>query len=335
MLIVVLGAASSHAQWKLDPSLHALVVSGIDLILEQEYHRADSLFTVVTSRYPEHPAGYLYRAAVMQAYSMDFDVPIEEAKFDSLLINGKRAAEKLSMPWSEYFLGTADGYDAYERVERGDWFGGVRKGMSSASTFEEIIEKDSSFYDAYVGVGTYYYWRSRKLEFIRWLPFIKDDRERGIRLLILGAEYSEYNRFAAISALISIYLDAERYEQAEEWSKRGLTYYHENRIFLWGLATSLDRNLRSAEAVAAYSNLLEKIVSSQAPHPYNEMVCRLNLVKSKIILNDTTTVVDHLKKLLSCEMCSFPVHLQKRAEAKFIEARALLLKFENQRTKGK
>jgi tetratricopeptide (TPR) repeat protein len=332
VVTMVLGAVISNAQWKLESSVHALVVSGIDFILKQEYSRADSVFSVVASRYSDHPAGYLYRAAVMQAYTMDFDMPIEQEKFDSLLMMGKNAAEKFSLPWSEYFLGTADGYDAYERVERGDWFGGVRKGMSSASKYEKIIEKDSSFYDAYVGLGTYYYWRSRKTEFLQWLPFVKDDRVVGIKMLIVGAERSEYNRFAAVSALISIYLDAEEYKQAEEWAKRGINSYPENRIFLWGLATSLDRQNRSGEAVSAYSNLLKNIVRGHAPHPYNEIICRLNLVKSKVALNDTTDVFYHLKQLLMYEKCSFPPHLQSRAKAKFEEARALLLKLENQRT---
>ena len=323
--------AISRAQWKLESSLHSLVVDGIDFILKQKYDRADSLFRDVTNRYPDHPAGYLYRAAVMQAYNIDFDVSIDQVKFDSLLMMGKSTAEKISLPWSEYFLGTADGYDAYERVERGDWFGGVRKGMSSASKFEEIIEKDSSFYDAYVGIGTYYYWRSRKTEFIRWLPFVKDDRELGIRMLIIGAERSEYNRFAAISALVSIYFDSENYKQAEAWSKRGLNSYPENRIFLWGFATALDRQNRAVEAVSAYSNLLENIARAHSPHPYNEIVCRLNLAKSKVALNDTATVFNHLNKILSYETCSFPAKLQSRAKAKFEEARKLLLQLDNQR----
>ncbi|MGD1046910.1 MAG: hypothetical protein ABR936_16520 [Bacteroidota bacterium] len=332
VLTIVIGATISQAQWKLEPSLHSLVVTGIDFILKQDYDRADSLFRVVTDRYPDHPAGYLYRAAVLQAYNIDFDVPIEQGKFDSLLMMGKSTSEKISSPWSRYFLGTADGYDACERVERGDWFGGVRKGISSASKFEEIIEKDSSFYDAYVGIGTYYYWRSRKMEFFKWLPFVKDDRELGIRLLIIGAEQSEYNQFAAMSALVSIYFDSENYKQAEAWSKRGLNSYPENRIFLWGLATALDRQNRSVEAVEAYSTLLENIVRSHAPHPYNEIVCRLNLVKSKVALKDTIAVFYHLNKLLSYEASSFPVNFQSRAKAKFEEARKLLLKLENQRT---
>jgi hypothetical protein len=104
ILIIALGAAISNAQWKLESSFHSLVVAGIDFILKQEYDRADSLFHIVTNRYPDHPVGYLYRAAVMQAYNIDFDVPIEQGKFDSLLMMGKSASEKISLPWSRYFL---------------------------------------------------------------------------------------------------------------------------------------------------------------------------------------------------------------------------------------
>ena len=247
---------------------------------------------------------------------------------------GKQKAVQISFPWSKYFLGTVDGYDAYERVERGDWFGGMRKGVSSASTLEGILEQDSSFYDAYVGIGTYYYWGSRKTGFIRWLPFVKDDRELGIKMLTIGAERSEYNRFAAVSALISIFLDANELKNAEEWSKRGLHTYPQNRVFLWGLATAFDRQNRSAEAVLAYSNLLENILNAHAPHPYNEIVCRLNLAKTKIAMNDTVSVVSHLKKILSYEMCLFPVNIQPRAKSKFEEARKLLLPLEDRRAPG-
>jgi tetratricopeptide (TPR) repeat protein len=320
---------NSSAQWKLDTSLDPFIVKGIDLILKQEYAKADSLFCCVINRYPNHPAGFLYRAAVMQAYTIDFDVPIEREKFDSLLECGRNIASRLSSPWREYFLGTADGYEAYERVESGDWLSGVRKGMASVSEYEELVEKDSSFYDAYVGIGTYYYWSSRKTAFLRWLPFVNDNRELGIRMLRIGAEHSEYNRFAAMSALVSIYLDAEDYQQAEDWSRCGLNSYPENRVFLWGLATALDRQKHFSDAVPAYANLLKNILHVQAPHPYGEIVCRLNLVKSMLAVGDTTTYKDHLGKILSYEKILFPDNLKSRARRKFEETRILLSAIEN------
>jgi len=331
ILSLVLVITAAEAQWKLEPSLHALVLSGIDLILKQEYDRADSLFCEVAKKHPYHPAGFLYQAAVMQAYAIDVDVPIGRQKFDSLLERGKMTAAGLDSPWREFFLATADGYDAFERVERGDWLGGIRKAMASASTYEQIVQKDSSFYDAYIGIGTYQYWRSRKTAFIRWLPFVRDDRELGIKMLIAGAERSEYSRSTAISALISIYLDAEKYQDVEKWAKRGLDLYPENRVFLWGLATALDRQKHSASAIEAYSGLLENILHAKFPHPYSEIVCRLNLSKSLLAVQDTASVAGHLSRILSYEKASFPSELQSRAQAKFDEAKTLLFSVNNHR----
>lgn len=313
-----------HAQWKLENPLDSLVIRGIDLILQQEYRSADSIFRSLAKNYPRHPAGDLYRAAVRQAYAIDFSVEVDRNEFDSLLESGREKARTLQWPWREYFLATADGYEAYERAARGDWFGGARLGYSYSGDFENIVEKDSSFYDAYVGIGTYDYWRSRKTEFLNWLPFVKDDRLLGIYLVEQGAERSTYNRFAAVSALVSILIDAERYPEVLKWSERGLASYPENRIFLWGKATALDRQKRSSEAVEAYKNLLANILASSAPHPYDEIVCRLNLAQCQIALHDTAEAGQNLQMLMKKEGAKFPVQLKDRAAAKFTRARELL-----------
>ncbi len=322
-ILTLLFFSTTISQWKLEPTTHAFVQEGIDLILRQEYDRADSVFKKISEYRANSSVGYLYQVAVLLARSIDYELSINRVKFDSLLELSKKNSDEENLLWGKYFFATAYGYDAYERVESGDWFGGVRKGMTSASKYEDIISYDSSFYDAYAGIGTYYYWRSRKTEFLHWLPFIKDDRELGIKLLVICATKSEYNRYTAISALISIFLDAEDYVKAEYWSKKGLEDYPENRVFLWGFATALDRQKKYTEAVSAYESLLENILNAQFPNPYGEIVCRLNLVKCKIAIDNIAGIELHLNKILAYKKYSFPAKLTKRAEAKFIEAKKI------------
>jgi hypothetical protein len=324
-------SVQAPAQRQLEPAIHAAVMTGTDLLLRGDYARADSVFQLLANTFPQHPAGYLYQAAVMQAEAMDYMVPVDRARFESFLELGRKAAKNISSPWKEYFLGTADGYDAYERMDRGDWLGGINKGMLSVSAFEDAISQDSSFYDAYVGTGTYYYWRSRKTSSINWLPFVKDRRERGIEMLKLGAERSEYNRFAAMSGLISILLDAEDYNAVAKWSRLGLVSYSNNRTFLWGLATSLDRAKHSQEAASAYQTLLHSLQESHAPHPYNEIVCRLNLAKCQLAVGDTVHAKGNLHALLNFHNASFPSNLSDRAKAKFEEADKILYSANNNR----
>ncbi|MGB2869281.1 MAG: hypothetical protein WBD36_12575 [Bacteroidota bacterium] len=327
LFVCSIGVEALHGQPKLETPIHALVSQGIDLTLRQQYSQADSIFRLLAEKYPDNPAGYLYQAAVIQAQSIDFETPIDQAPFDSLLELGIEASKKMieqgNHQWGSYFLGTAYGYDAYARAERGDWFGGVRKGLSAATEFENVIEQDSTFYDAYVGAGTYYYWKSRKTEFLHWLPFVVDSRPLGVRMLEQCARGGEYNRFAAMSALVSIFLDMADYKNAEEWSRLALEQYSSNRIFLWGLSTALHKMQRFREAASVYETLLAQIVAERPDNPYNEIVCRLNLVGCRLSVNDPTGVRDEILTILSFEHSRFPEKFKSRAKEKFSIARRI------------
>lgn len=325
------GAELLLCQPRLEAPIHALLSQGIDLTLRQQYPQADSVFRIMARRFPGNPAGYLYQAAVLQTRSIDFEIPIDQTPFDSLLEIGIEASNKLieqgESQWGSYFLGTAYGYDAYARAERGDWFGGVRKGLSAATEFERVIEKDSTFFDAYVGAGTYYYWKSRKTEFLHWLPFIVDNRPLGVRMLQECARKGEYNRFASVSALISTYLDMEDYVRAEEWSRWALEQYPDNRIFLWGLSTSLHKLQRFRDAASVYETLLNNTVAAGMGNPYNEIVCRLSLVGCRLAANDTSGVRDEIRTILSFERAQFPQKFGNRAKQKFSAAREIGKRF--------
>jgi tetratricopeptide (TPR) repeat protein len=320
--------SETFAQPRLPDGIHTSVVAGLDLILQQKYDNAEQHFSQLSAEFPTHPAGPLYHAAVLQAKSLDYGSVVDRQAFDSLIALGRSRALGLSdhvddLIWKKYFEATADGYEAVDRVERGNWFGGVRKAMSSADAFEELLDADSTFADTRVGIGTYLYWRSRKTEFIHWLPFISDDRKKGIDHLIRGAVEGEYNKFAAISALISVLTDASSYDEAVRWAETALRFYPTNRIFLWGRATALHRSGKFALSIPAYETLLKSILNSGSPVPYDEIVCRLNLVKCQRTTGDTTGGREHLDAICSLKGTIFPEALAERARAKFEEARIL------------
>ncbi len=325
VILLVCATVGAQERHRLAPPLHEAILGGMDLVLRQEYAAAESTFADLSRRFPRHPAGYLYEAAVLQAQALDFGTGVPRPAFDSLLERGRNACEALPDPaWAKFFLATADGYDAVARAERGDWLGGIRKGLASASAFEALVAADSGFIDAYAGVGTYLYWRSRKTAFLRWLPFVSDDREQGITLLARCAREGTYNRFAAVSSLVSLFLDREAYREAETWSRIGLQTYPDNRVFLWGLATALDRQHRPAEAVGIYETLRTSICSSHSPNPYNEIVCRLNLARCAIASGQRALARPELSALLQYEHAAFTDDYRSRAQEKFDEARRLL-----------
>ena len=308
--------------------LHALIEQGIDLTLRQDYQAADTLFRFVAREFPEHPAGYLYQAGVVQARAMDYERQIDVARFDSLIRLGKQRAQQLideapSSPWGHYFLGTAYGYDSYARVYRGDWFGGALQGFASVAEFKKAIARDSTMYDAYAGIGTFYYWRSRRTAYFNWLPFLGDDRKEAYTLIEKTIRRGTYNRYTAISMLVTICIDAERYDTAASYANLGLERYPDNRIFLWGAATALQKAARFAEATQVYRRLLRSILDEKENNHYNEIVCRLNLAKVQLADGDSTGVQSQLQSILGYEHREFPERLEDRVKDKFLQARDL------------
>ena len=328
-----------YAQHLSDSIHHALISEGIDLTLRQNYEAADSIFKIVSKRFPDHPSGYMYQAAVLQTRSMDFVLPLHREVFDSLLEIAENLSDAListtpDSPWGYYYLATARGYDAFARVERGDWFGGFRIGLSAASQFKTCIKKDPLFYDAFAGLGTYYYWKSRKIEFLNWLPFISDDRSEGIRLLQQCSKLGSYNRFVALSALVRIFVDAGQFQQSEEAAREALSSYPMNRLFLWGLSGGFWKAGKKQEAAETYATLLNSIVTDRIPNPYPELLCRLNIVSLQLALGDSAGVDAHLQLLLSFESYDFPEDLKPKAMAKFEEARNIRSLLKNHRVSG-
>ncbi|MDP2884583.1 MAG: bacterial transcriptional activator domain-containing protein [Ignavibacteria bacterium] len=324
--------ASAMAQTVLpDARLHALVLQGIDLDWQGKHRQADSLFQETIREFPNHPAGYVYRAGVMQSKAMDHEMQVDEARFDSLIRLGKEKAEGLlerdgEAKWGHFFVGTAEGYDSYARVYRGDWLSGALRGIASVSSFKDAIRLDSSMYDAYGGVGAFNYWRSRRTEYFNWIPFIGDARPEAFAFLKKTIDRGLYNRYTALSMLAAIYDDAGLHDKALECSRAGLERYPANQVFLWALATAWQKLGNSREAANAYERLLRAFAAEKENNRYHEIVCRLNLSRFKLELGDTLQVRENLVDILKFHKADFPVHLQSRAQEKLDQAKELLRK---------
>ena len=194
------------------------------------------------------------------------------------------------------------------------------------------LAQDSLLYDAYAGLGGFYYWRSRKTKYFNWLPFVGDDRPKAFSLLKKTAEHGVYNRYTALSMLAAVYNDAGLYEKAIECARTGLAQYPSNQVFLWALTTALEKLGKPKEAVAAYERLLASLREDGDDNAYNDLVCRLNISKLKLEMGDTVHVRETLVTILKSRPADFPSHLKKRVEEKLEKARELLIKVASSRS---
>ncbi len=328
LLWVALGVGGSAGGAAQSPPMGALeqeMLKGIDRLLREDYDGAKAIFSGITHRYPNHPAGYLLEAGAMQTEAMDYEAVLKREMFDSVLTIAEEKAETMvdnreGDPEAYFYLGSVYGYRSMADATEGDWLGAATGAMASVSEFEKALERDSLLADAKLGIGTYYYWKSQKMAFLTWLPFVADDRDEGIALIKETVANGRFNRHAAMTALISIYLDAEHYEEAITISQRALSDYPRNRLYLWGLATGYDRLGEREHAIGAYRRLLEAILSDTRPNPYNELVCRVNLARLEIASGSRGQARSLLVPVLDRSPEDFPKHLRDRAERKLKEA---------------
>ncbi len=275
--LMIAKQGTTLAQIPPEQNLHDTILQGIDLTLRQEYPEARALFQSVIKNYPDNPAGYLYLAGTMQAEFSDYENTFDQHLFDSLLAKGETLADHLiekkdSVDWGYYFAGTALSYRAFSESERDSWASVIIDGMNSAKMFERCLDINPECYDAMNGLGTYYYWRSKKTEFLSWLPFVSDRRKEGIVLLSTAVEKGSYEKFVAMNSIAIVLTEEKRYAEALTIVSRALEVYPENRSFLWLLMGILER--MPQRDTAAIRSAALRMLASVMKAPVRNQVLR-------------------------------------------------------------
>jgi tetratricopeptide (TPR) repeat protein len=308
MIIVALLVAFSFevlAQPSSNQRLHDVILQGIDLTLKQDYPAAKAVFQSAIEKYPDHPAGYLYLAGTVQAEFSDYEDGFDRRLFDSLLAKGEALADQLierkdSADWGYYYAGTALSYRAFSESERGNWPSVIIDGMNSAKMFERCLELNPKFYDAMSGLGTYYYWRSKKTEFLSWLPFVTDRKKEGISFLASAVENGTYDTFEAMNSLILVLTEEARYDEALPITLRALARYPENRSFLWCLVGIVER-VPQKDTIAiksAVTRLLASVMNATVRNHYYEAACRLKLAQFAMAEHEYGRVIEECTTIL-------------------------------------
>lgn len=274
LILTVSLSAQSYSDSKVDELLR----KGIDKIINQNYDDAKKIFSELDKVRNDIPLGKIYLAATEIAKSYDYELPYNHNLITDYLESAKSVSKKLIEKdekniWNKYFLALTEGYIAYYDAIRGSWLQAISTGLNSISLFEDILETDSSFHDAYIAIGTFKYWKSAKTEFLNWLPFIDDEKDLGIKFLTIAVKNSSYNYHLAVNSLIWIYIDRERFGDAIELAEKALIKYPESRIFRWGLARAYE-DIDTQKAINEYFKVLNSFPDTLKSNKINEVTLK-------------------------------------------------------------
>lgn len=281
LTLLLLSFNSANGQIFPDKSIHKILKSGIDLIIDQNYSEAEKLFIQLEKTRKDIPLGKIYIAAVHIAKAYDYQQPFDDEIIKKNLNAAKKISERLIETdpdniWYNYFLALSNGYIAYYDALRESWLQAFSTGLSSVSLFEDCLSIDKNFYEAYIAIGSYKFWRSKKTEFINWLPFIDDEKETGIKYLKNAVIHSGYNSHLAIHSLVWIYIEQEDYKEAIKVAENALLKHPRSRIFKWGLARAYE-NIDVNKSAELYNEILES-------YPKHLKSNKINVVTLKHII---------------------------------------------------
>ncbi|MFO7526496.1 MAG: hypothetical protein R6W68_13675 [Ignavibacteriaceae bacterium] len=298
-ILLFIFTCAANAQVYPDQKVDNLLRTGINFIVDQKYDNARKVFNELDSIHSELPLGKIYLAATEIAYSFDFEIPFDSELIESNLENAIIQAEKIlernqNDKWNVYFYALARGYASYYQAINGNWFIALKTGLSSVSAFEECLELDPEFYEAWIAIGTYEYWKSSKTDFISWLPFINDDKKSGIEKLKLAVKSSGYNSHIAIHSLIWIYIDQEEFDSALTLAKYAVEKHPDSRIFKWGLARSFEEK-DIQKSIDTYFEILESYKQTGIRTRVNEITLK------HIIAQQYSKIRENTKAIKLCE----------------------------------
>lgn len=236
-----------------------LILEGLNFVFQDNFSQAESCFSKVIQNSSQEPQGYFFLAGSVHAEMMDREDYSKEERFyyniqKSMELSKKQIETNPKDAWAYLFLGNSYGYLAVYQGKKGLWWPALKDGLKAKSNLKKVIDIDSTLYDAYLGLGSYYYWSSVTTKNLRWLPFFADKRKQGIEFLKIAATKSVFSKEASIDALIWAYINEGWYQLAIKHSQDMCEKYPSTKLFLWALASAQYRNGDWPRAYVSYSN---------------------------------------------------------------------------------
>lgn len=294
-VICAMACADVRAQRIAEPALHALIQQGIDCAGRQKYAEARAMFAEAIRRFPEHPAGYLQQAVLLEVISLDCETPVPQPEFNTLLSRAGERAERLLARDAQsvdgnYYAGMVHSYIAYYTFRDGEnWISGLQHGMKATSFLQRCLDRQPAACDAMIGVGTYKYWKSRKMSLLTWTPLVDDERAAGIALLRKAESCALYSAGQAANSLVWIYIEEERWDDAMRAAWRMLARFPDNRLFLWGLASAAEKKGDLRCAIDAYQGIVRSVNGDVHEARYILLQARAKIARLSFEAGDRNT----------------------------------------------
>ncbi len=284
------------------PEIQALIESGLEYAYIEQFDSAQIYFDEVIESYPDNPAGYFFKAALVQLQMMDRCQFTGEKQYLTLIKQAIRYAEvildKEDNLWAEFYLGNSYAYRAVYEGLKNNYFETFKYGLKGGRILQGIIKKDSTFYDAYLGAGSFEYFWARAARYLPLLRLGNGNVDEAIRKLHIAAEKSMYSDRTSQNSLVFIYGEEKNYAMAQSLIDSLLTLYPESKTFLWTKANLEFKEEKYITAASRYNKLLSKYNAEENRNYSNIAQCKLAIGKCHYKLGEKDKAREALKDVV-------------------------------------
>jgi len=293
---------TSH--YNLNPvELQDLIHSGLEFAYVEEFDSAQTYFDTIIAIYPDNPAGYFLTATLLQFKMMDECHNAYEDEYLSFMKKAIRYAQEILEEeeniWAEFYLGNSYINRAFYEGFKGNYFEAFKQSIKAGRILRNIIAKDSTFYDAYFGIGTSEYFWARVTRYIPFLRLAEGKVSEAIRKLHIAAEMSIYSGPMSKNILASIYGEEGEFGKADSIIDRLLMDYSDSRVFLWNKVQLEFKQKNYAHSADLYNRLFAMYDNYNNKNYANLAYCKLYVGKCFYALGEKDKAKQALKEVIA------------------------------------
>lgn len=228
-----------------EPDLLGWADESLDHLYNMRFKQADSLFSLIESRYPEHPVGpFLHSLTIW--WKILPTLSVKDTSLDQAFLMEMNRVIELSIKLEDdpryafdamFFKTAAYGFRGRLLSDRQEWLAAAQDGKSALDDIFKIADADTSNADLLFGVGVYDYFAEaipRKYPIVKPLMFFFPDGDsaRGLRRMKLAAEHGRFVSAEAAYFLLQIYTVFEpNYSESMTYIRLLRDRYPDNALF--------------------------------------------------------------------------------------------------------
>ena len=226
-------------------NIKSKISSGLEALYNFSFKSSDKAFANIIKNYPDNPSGYYYKSISSLWFYLDSKNETDLINFISLTDTAIEKANAIlkndsADVFSLYILGSAYANRTFAFTRNESYFDAVIAARKFHLCFNELLKRDSLYYDAYTGKGLFNFAISQAPQTWSWainLAGMTGDKKIGLTNLEIASKKGKLSRVDAQFYLSQIYSEFLLKYQPAKRMLNDLTFrYPKNLLFKFALA---------------------------------------------------------------------------------------------------